>query len=467
MRAAARDEVVGRAMMLNERLQRPGPGRRHFVKVWRDFTTDPLCYLTEMVRAYGDVVQLQIGPASRLLVSDPEMIEEVLLKQHTSFIKDDVTRRLSIALGEGLLISEGEVWKRSRRRVAPKLRKKQIASYAEAMVRHASSKASRYQDGEAYDIYHDMMVLTLDIVAETLFGSVVEGDAQLVGEAVEELMKLFMSHERSLMRLLPEWVPSPGRERARKSLEELDALMFRLIADRHEREAGDDLLWLLLNAEDDNGERMNARELRDEMLTLFLAGHETTALALSYALMHISEHATVEAHLSRELESVLGGRAPTADDVTNLPYTTAVIKEAMRLHPPAWAIGRMAVRDVEIKGHNISKGEQVLMSQWVVHRDPQWWDAPEAFRPSRWLEDTERPRFAYFPFGGGPRLCVGNHFAMMEMVLILATLVQRVSFRRCSFDNIGLVPAVTLRPEGEIWMRASTRGETCPQEVNP
>jgi len=437
-----------------------GPRGSWLTGVLNEFAADPLAFVTHSARRYGDVVKLPFGPIEQTLVSDPELIEEILVKRHSSFIKDEVTRHLSTALGDGLLVSEGKKWRAARKRVAPKLRKKQIAAYADAMVSHTEALVGGFVEGELRDIRDDMMLLTLDIVAETLFGGEVGQDAHKVGEVMESLMEMFVSHERSVLRFVPDWIPTPGRVKARKGLEELDELLFRIIDARRAGEPGDDLLWLLIEATDDDGQTMDDVQLRDESLTLFLAGHETTALALSYAIMQVAEHACVERRLVAELDEVLEGRRPEVGDFRRLPFTEAVVKEAMRLYPPAWAVGREAIEDVEVGGLVIPKGQQVMMSQWVVHRDPRWWPEPESFKPERWLEDApQRPRFAYFPFGGGPRVCVGNHFAMMEMVLVLATIYQRASLRRESFSGVGLTPAVTLRPDGPIEMRVSLRGD--------
>ncbi len=433
----------------------PGPRGTPLIGVLKPFSDNPLDFVTQTARRWeGGVIRLPFGPVTQYFITDPALIEEVLLTRSGSFIKDEMTRKLSTALGQGLLTTEGEAWKRSRKLVAPKLRKKQIEAYADAMVRHTEAAVGKWETGEVRDIHEEMMHLTLEIVAETLFGASVGDGAHKVGQCLESMMEVFVAEERTLLRFVPDWIPTPSRVKARKGIGDLDAVLFGMIEARRQGAPGDDLLWLLLTAEDDEGGRMSDLQLRDEAVTLFLAGHETTALALSFALTLIAEHSAFERRLTDEIDAVLGDRPATADDFMRLPLTTAAVKEAMRLYPPAWAIGREAIEEVEIGGYTIPKGGQVFMSQWVTHRDPRWFKDPERFDPERWMvEDPDRPRFAYFPFGGGPRVCVGNHFAMMEMVLVLATLYQRARVRRTSWEKLEISPAVTLRPTGPINMR--------------
>ena len=420
---------------------------------------DPLEFMGGTLREYGQFTFFRIGPMAMYLLSDPALIEQVLLTRHKSFIKDEVTRHLSLSLGEGLLTSEGETWRRQRRLVAPKLRKKHIEVYGECMVKAAASCAAGFEDGSVRDVHEDMMEVTLEIVAETLFGADVSEKATQIGETIEFLMGEFITHVRSWRRLVPQWVPLPSRLALKRRSGELDEVLFEIIRARRASPGGDDLLSLLLAARDEDGRAMDDHQLRDESITVFVAGHETTALALSYALWLVATHPEAEARLVEEVDRVLGGRAARVEDVGALVWTEAVVRETMRIHPPAWIIGREASEDVQVGAYTMPRGSQCLIPIYVIHRDPRWYTDPWAFRPERWLGGlAERlPRFAYFPFGGGPRVCVGNHFAMMEAILVLATLYQRATFKQAPGATLSVVPSITLRPRDGVRMEISLR----------
>jgi cytochrome P450 len=305
-----------------------------------------------------------------------------------------------------------------------------------------------WKAGEARDVHADMMRLALDIVARTLFGASAAGQAETVGRALEALMTYYAS----VMSLLPwlRWLPTPGNRRFRRAVRDLNAVVYDMIARRRaDGPGGEDLLSRLLPLRDEAGRGMTDRELRDEVVTLFLAGHETTALALSYCFYLLATHPDAEARLSAELAEVLRGRSPTSSDVPRLRYAEWVVKESMRLYPPAPSIGREAINDCEIGGYHVPKGTQIGLVQWIVHRDPRWFDEPEAFKPERWDNDRAKrlPRGAYFPFGDGPRICIGTHFAMMETVLILATVLQRYRLELAPGYRLELFPSITLRPK--------------------
>ncbi len=420
----------------------PGPKGLPLVGVLPKFAKNPLGYITHLSRTYGDVVEL--GWRKNYLLTHPDAIERVLLTDGDHFIKDEVTRALSGGLGDGLLTSHGETWKRSRKIVAPALKRSRIASYADSMVAATDKYVETLTTGERRDIHRDLMHLTLDIVAATLFGADVHEDAEKIGHALEALMEEFILSARTWRRLVPDWIPTGSKLRSRSHVADIDATLYGIIARRREQGLGEDLLSLLLGATTEDGEHLDDAQLRNEAITLFVAGHETTALSIGYAIYLVSRHPEVEARLRAELEDVLSGRLPGADDTHALPWTTAIVKEAMRLYPPAWTVGRESIKPWSLGTYDFPVGSQFVLPQWVVHRDPRFWDKPGCFAPERFLNGEPSHRFAYYPFGGGGRICVGNHFAMMEMVLVLATLYQRVRFE--SDDELQLVPSVTLRP---------------------
>jgi cytochrome P450 len=411
-----------------------------------------------LVKEYGDIVTMRYYNFRVYFVSHPDYIEQVLVNDNRKYIKGRILRKNKQLFGNGLLTSEGDFWLRQRRLAQPAFHRARIATYADAMVRYASRLAAEWSNGDERNIHAEMMRLTLAIVAKTLFDADVDHEAKRVGHALEAIMH-FNSDFRKLI-LTPTWLPTPRKIRATFATAKLNRIIYRFIEERR-RSANDngDLLSMLLAARDDDGSRMTDRQLRDEAITIFLAGHETTANALSWTWMLLAQNPTVEAKLHAELDSVLRGRAPSLDDVPNLPYTGHVITESMRLYPPAWGMARIAIEDAEIAGYPIPKGCGVSLAQWVVHRDPRWFDAPMEFRPERWEGDLLKrlPRFAYFPFGGGPRQCIGNNFAVMEAVLLLATIARKFRIRLVPGKAIVPAASITLRPKTGIWGRIEAR----------
>jgi cytochrome P450 len=308
-----------------------------------------------------------------------------------------------------------------------------------------------WQDGEERDIHKEMMRLTMQIVGKTLFDGDVERDAQEVGKSLELLLELGANFRRTL--LVPHWLPTPTNIRQERAIRQIEKVLYRIIAEKRAsgRDAGD-LLSMLLAAQDEDGSGMTDQQLRDETITLFLAGHETTANTLSWTWWLLAQNPAVEARLHAELSDVLAGNAPSLDDLPKLVYTNHVITESLRLYPPAWGTARTAIEDHEIAGYPVPKGSGVSFAQWTVHRDPRWYDAPEEFRPERWEGDLLKriPKFAYFPFGGGPRQCIGNSFALMEAALILATVAQKFRFRLVEGHPVVPLASITLRPRHGI-----------------
>jgi cytochrome P450 len=407
---------------------------------------------------YGDIVTMRYYSFRVYFISHPDYIEQVLVTDNRKFIKGRILRKNRQLFGNGLLTSEGDFWLRQRRLAQPAFHRGRIASYADTMVRYASRIASEWSDGEERDLHAEMMRLTLSIVAKTLFDADVDREAKRVGHALEAIMRL-NSDFRKLI-LTPTWLPTPRKIRATIATAKLNRIIYRFIEERRASGVDNgDLLSMLLAARDDDGSRMTDRQLRDEAITIFLAGHETTANALAWTWMLLAQNPIVEAKLHEELDRVLGGRVPTVDDLPNLRYTNHVVTESLRLYPPAWGMARIAIEDTEIAGYPISKGCGVSLAQWVVHRDPRWFEAPLEFRPERWEGDLLKrlPRFAYFPFGGGPRQCIGNNFAVMEASLLLATLAQQFKISLVPGKEIIPAASITLRPKTGIWGKIEKR----------
>jgi cytochrome P450 len=393
------------------------------------------------------------------LLNHPDLIESVLVTDHHNFIKGRTLRAGRILLGDGLLTSEGESWRRQRRLMQPTFHRERIAVYGEAIVSSARQMLVAWHPGETRDVHQEMVRLTLSIVAQTLFGVQVGAEADEVSDALQVFLEQFRKQVDTGL-LIPDWLPTLGNLRLRTAIRQLEAIIYRLIrARRADREERNDLLATLLRAQDENGRQMTDRQLRDEVMTQFLAGHETTAVALTWAWYLLAQNPDVENKLMVELEAVLGGRPPTVADLPSLPYAEQVINESLRLYPPVWAFARMAVRDCEIGEYPVRAGTSVAMSQWVMHRDARYFDRPDEFIPDRWTDEfiKQLPKFAYFPFSGGPRVCIGSSFAMMEAVLLLATMAQRFHFSLVPGYSVELWPTITLHPKNGMPMVLTQR----------
>ena len=412
-----------------------------------EFQRDPLGFLTKCAREYGDFVRLRFGLQPVYLLNHPDYIEEVLTNKSSHFMKPRIMR--GILLGNGLLTSEGALWQRQRRLAQPAFHREQIASYGDVMVDYTNRMIATWQNGEIYDVNQEMSRLTLAIVANTLFGVDVVSETEEVVSAMKTVVDRFNARASSML-LLPEQIPTPRNLRYRQSVRRLDKIVYSIIERRRaSNEDAGDLLSMLLQAQSqEDGSQMTDQQLRDEVLTLFIAGHETTANALSWAWMLLSQHPEVEAKLAEELRTVLGGRVPTVSDLPQLHYAEMVMLESMRLYPPIWSLAREVVQACEVGRYLLPANTTVFMSQWVMHRDPRFFDNPEAFNPDRWADDLAKrlPTFAYFPFGGGPRVCIGKRFALMEMVLLLATIAQKFRLTLMPGQQIAFPPAALLRP---------------------
>jgi len=435
-------------------------GPSELLKRWSfgPLNNNPLEYFTGIAREYGDIAGLRILNFRTIFVNHPDLIEEVLVTHARMYTKGRVLRANRHVFGEGLLTSEGDFWLRQRRLTQPAFHRARIASYAAAMVEYSQRMMDGWRNGEERDVHREMLRLTLQIVGKTLFDADVERDAQEVGKSLELLLEIGANFRRTIF--VPHWLPTPANLRVKREVAQIERIIYRIIAERRAsgRDAGD-LLSMLLAAQDEDGSRMTDKQLRDETITLFLAGHETTASTLSWTWWLLAQSPAVEARLHAELDAVLGDRAPTLDDLPKLVYAGHVITESLRLYPAAWGLARLAVEDHEIAGYPVTRGMGVTMAQWVVHRDPRWYDAPEEFRPERWENDLLKrlPRFAYFPFGGGPRQCIGNTFALMEATLILATIARKFRLRLVADHPVVPLASITLRPRHGVRVKLESR----------
>jgi cytochrome P450 len=421
------------------------------------FRRDPLTFFTATARTYGDVARFSFGSQPVYLVSHPDLIEDVLVTSAKKFMKGIALQRAKRLLGEGLLTSEGQLHLRQRRTIQPLFHRQQVQRFAAAMVRHAVRWRDTVRDGATLNVTDEMAGLTLAIVGETLFSTNVQSDADEVREALSDAVQSFAYAVLPGIELI-EKLPVGPFVKVRKARARLDRIIHRVIAERRANpDAAHDLVSMLLAARDPENPSepgMSDQQIRDEAMTIFLAGHETTANAMAWTFHLLGNAAAVEDQLHEELDRVLAGRTPAVEDVPKLEYTRAVIAESMRLYPPAWTMGRRAIEAHTLGGYSIEPDALVLTSQWVVHRDPRWWDEPLAFQPERWRREAKRPKYAYFPFGGGTRLCIGESFAWTEAILLLAVIAQR--WRFAPITQPAPEPRITLRPHN-LQMRATRR----------
>jgi cytochrome P450 len=406
-----------------------------------------------LARDYGDFVPVRLGRRRLVIVSDPDAIEEVLVPRSRDFVKHfglQLTRQL---LGNGLLNSEGDFWLRQRRLAQPAFLRNRLLGYAPIMVGLTQKMlADDWHDGRRIDVHAEMSQLTSAIALKTLFDLDSAQDRDAYTDALRDVFHLLAARFSRLVPV-PHWFPTPHNVRLWRALARVRGLVDGFIRQGQDRkEAGDDLLSRLIQAQDEDGSRMTDRQLRDEAMTLYLAGHETTALTLAWAWYALARHPHVEDRLVSEWQTVLAGRAPTVEDLPRLTYTEHVIMEAMRLYPPVYLIGREATTDLELGGYFVRRGTTVFLSQWVTHRDGRFYEGPLEFRPERWADGLAKrlPKYAYFPFGGGPRVCIGNGFAMMEAVLLLATFGQHYRFTLEPEPPVAFDLGITLLPENGI-----------------
>ena len=418
----------------------------------RQFRSDLLDLLLNTARDYGPLASFRVGPRRVFLASGPDLIEQVLVSDAKHYIKHFGARGFRPVLGNGLVTSEGTFWRRQRKLVQPAFLKARVASYAPVMAEQTEQMLACWAPGRSVQIDYEFEALTSKIALKTLFNLDDPGDGERFSDTLKLAFDLMNARLRRVFKL-PLWVPTPANRRLQNAVAELDQRVQGFIAAGRSREApGNDLLSLLLVAQHEDGTRMTDRQLRDEAMTIYLAGHETTALTLTWTWYLLSQHRHVEEKLIAEWQDVLAGSAPTVKHLPRLPYTAAVIAESMRLFPPVYVIGREATVDLELGGYRVKRGYTVLMSQWVNHRDPEYFPSPKEFRPERWEDGLARrlPKFAYYPFGGGQRICVGADFALMEAAIILATVGQRYRFTLDPDATIEIKTQITLMPAHSI-----------------
>jgi cytochrome P450 len=426
---------------------------------WLAFTHDQLGFVQQLA-ACGDWVPLRFPPFQAVFINHPDLIADVLVDHNRDFIKPLSIQRFKSLLGSGLFTSEGDLWRRQRRLIQPAFHRERINAYAATMIDQARRAIAAWSDGEERDLFQDMTRLTFGIVGRTLFDADVSSDASEVGTALTAALTALNDRISSFGLLIPDAVPIPANIRLRRAVRHLDRIVYRLIEERRVEGADrGDLLSMLLQVRDDDGSSMSDRQIRDEVMTMVLAGHETTALALTWAWFLLAQHPAAEARFHAELDEVLGDRLPVADDLPRLAYTNMVVTESLRLYPPAWAVERAAVRSTQVGGRPVRRDVAFIMSPWTVHRDPRWFARPLDFEPERWSDGLQRrlPRFAYFPFGGGPRQCIGNTFALVEATLLLATIGRQFRLRLVPGQDTAPAPNITLRPKHGMRMLVEQR----------
>ena len=441
----------------------PGPGNLFRRLELFSARRDPLAFLVSVAGRYGDISYFKGGPFEVYFLTYPDHVRDVLTTHHHRFMKGQGIQEMKRLLGEGLLTSEDPFHKRQRRLVQPMFHHSRISTYGDVMVRYADELGRTWSDGQVLDVHEQMMKLTLSIVGKCLFDTDIDDTAaKRIRDALAATLDLFRRFESFPFTDLLMRLPLPAKRRFFEAKESLDSIVFDMINQR--RATGDrgDLLSTLLTVQDEEATGgMSDQQVRDEAMTILLAGHETTANALTWTWYLLSQHPDVEQKLHREIDVVLGNRLPSAEDLPRLAYAERILSEAMRLYPPAWVLGRKALDDHEVDGYVIPAGSLVLLSPYVVHHDARWFPDPYGFDPDRWTSEEQRirPKHAYFPFGGGPRLCIGESFAWMEGVLVLVTLARRWRFRLARGHPVGLQPAVTLRPKHGMRMVLERRAK--------
>jgi cytochrome P450 len=417
--------------------------------------------LLRISREFGDIGAFHFGPHMVPLINSPDLVRCVLVDQSAMFEKTVTVRTLATpVLGNGVFLSEGEEHRQQRRLLAPLFQHQRVLNYAETMVDCASYLQKTWQEGETINIADEMMHLTLWIISNVLFGADVSGEESELGEVLTYTFRHFASAVTNPIRLPQSW-PTLGNQRARQALARVNATIYRMIEEQRQHDKGDNnFLSMLLHGQDEaHSSPLSDRQMRDEALSLFVAGHETMANALTWCWYLLSQHPEIYARMRAEGDHVLAGRTPTIADLPNLPYTLQVLRETLRLYPPVYAFTRRAMSTVQLGTYRIPKGTSVVISPYTLHRRTSFFSNPERFDPERFAPQREQnlPRYAYIPFGAGPHICLGMHFALLEGHLLLATLAQRVVFEFAGTEPIKPEPLLTLRPKGAVLMRVRRR----------
>jgi cytochrome P450 len=409
---------------------------------------NPLAFYAHMAHDFGPISYARVARTHVYMVADPVLVEELLTEQQKHTLKDATTRTLHPLVGLGLITSEGELWKRQRKLCAPAFLPKRLNNYEDTMVACGRAMFSKFADGEQREFLRDSMRVTLEVVGRSLLGISDTARLDEVNGLIDDVLAYYRERVHNWGSLLPSKFPTPRYKRFKRAKDALDTMLREVIerVQRNDREA-DHLLARLVRARGDDGQGMSDQQLLDEAVTMLLAGHETTALTLMYIVQLLSAHPDVRDRLRGEVDGVLGARAARAEDLERMPFLDAVIREALRLYPPAYAFGREVVEPFELGGVLLPKRAQLVASPWAMHRHPKYWSDPEAFKPQRWLDGEAKklPRYAYMPFGGGHRVCIGSHFAMLEAALLTATLLQHVTLDVKPGHHMKLSPVITLR----------------------
>lgn len=439
-----------------------GPNPHPIFGAAMEFRKDPIGFMVSTAGKFPQISRFRFVYLRMVLLTDPEYIRHVLQINNKNYKKGIEYEHLKPVLGEGLLTSEGDFWLRQRRLAQPAFHRERIAGFVEKMVNCTDEMLNEWEKtkNNSFDLHAEMMHLALDIVGRTLLSTNVKSNASDVEHALDNTIA--ESYHR-IQRLAnwPLWMPVPRVLQYNRNRRILDGVVNTIISERRKSgEKFNDLLDMLMSAQDEEtGEKMSDQQLRDEVMTVFLAGHETTANALTWTFYLLSQNPDKAKKMYDEADAVLQGKKPAVEDLKNLVYTQQVIYESLRMYPPAWAMGRTALSDDEIDGYKIKKGDNILIIPYVVHHDSALWESPEQFIPERFTSEAmkEMHKFKYFPFGGGPRFCIGNNFAMMEMQVVLAMAAQRFRLRLKDGAKVELDPLVTLRPKYGMWMEKSSR----------
>lgn len=442
-----------------------GPRTFHPGGHMRQFFANPLPMLAE-APTHGDLVRWRFGPFPVLVANSPEIIHDVLVSNASAYLKTSTTRAvMQPLLGNGLFVNDGDDWRQQRKLVSPAFHHKRISAYADLMVRYAEELAEQWQDGEQIDLEAFMSEYTIHVVSKSLFDAEVSGEEKELRETVEQVLQVV---DKRLMTFFPTpmWIPTPQIRRYKAAIARLDELIYRIIQDRRGGKTGQqqitdkgDALSMLMLSQDEAGGQMNNKQVRDEVMTLFGAGHETTSRALTWTWYLLSQHPDVERRFHEELQTVLSGRTPTMEDLPKLTFTEQILKESMRLYPPAWVTTRQAAHDTTLGGETLKQGRVVIVNIWGVHHNPDIYPDPWAFNPDRFTPEFEKslPKSAYLPFGNGPRVCIGNAFAMMEAKIALAVLGQRFRLTLKPGHPVEPQDMFTLRPKYGMLMDVAVR----------